>query len=234
LTQKNQTFILSQARLWRKQLSRLKNKFLLSLKPPQRVFDEIYKKNRWGDRESVSGPGSRLDRTDKIRRALPYLVDQYQIRSLLDIPCGDYNWMSLLSLKVDYTGADIVPDLIEKNQVHYRNENRKFMVLNLIQDRLPAVDLILCRDCLVHFSSADIKRALKNIKASGSKYFLSTTFPQRTINQEIVTGEWRPVNLCLPPFNLPAPVDLLEDSYDSPNYFDKHLGLWRVTDIPDL
>lgn len=230
---KTRDSIFSQARSLRKRLSRFKNKFLLSLKSPQQVFDEIYHRNLWNDRESVSGPGSRLDRTDKIRRALPSLIDQYQIRSLLDIPCGDFNWMKLLSLDIEYTGADIVPDLIRQNQANYQADKRKFVVLNLLEDSLPSADLILCRDCLVHFSGADVKKALRTIKASGSKYLLATTFPERTYNQEIVTGEWRPVNLCLPPFNLPPPVAYIDDSYESPNYFDKRLGFWQISELPD-
>jgi hypothetical protein len=35
---------------------------------------------------------------------------------LLDIPCGDFNWMKLLNLGVDYIGADIVGELIAENR----------------------------------------------------------------------------------------------------------------------
>jgi hypothetical protein len=76
--------------------------------------------------------------------------------------------------------------------------------------------------------------ALKNIKTSGSKYLLTTTFPERRKNQSIVTGEWRPVNLSEHPFNLTVPLELVDDSYDSPNYYDKQLGLWRISDLPDF
>ena len=140
--------------------------------------------------------------------------------------------MRTLGLEVDYIGADIVGDLIEHNREKYADAYQKFTKQDLLRDRLPAVSLILCRDCLVHFSNADIVTALKNIQASGSKYLLTTTFPERRRNESIVTSEWRPINLCWPPFNLPAPLELVEDTFDAPNYREKHLGLWEVSALP--
>jgi hypothetical protein len=59
---------------------------------------------------------------------------------------------------------------------------------------------------------------------------LTTTFPGCASNEDIVTGDWRPLNLQLAPFNLPAP-DLLinEQCTEGGNLFaDKSLGLWRL------
>lgn len=78
----------------------------------------------------------------------------------------------------DYTGADIVPDLIERNR-QFETEKIRFKQLNLIQGRLPKVDLIFGRDCLVHLSYQDALTALRNICNSGSTYLLTTTSPQR-------------------------------------------------------
>jgi hypothetical protein len=40
-----------------------------------------------------------------------------EIKSIVDAPYGDFNWMKLLTLApdVNYTGIDIVPDLIPNN-----------------------------------------------------------------------------------------------------------------------
>jgi SAM-dependent methyltransferase len=211
---------------------RLLSKANLLNKKPKEVFNDIFQQNSWGDKESVSGPGSRLNRTDKIRQSLPQLLKKYDIHSILDIPCGDFNWMKLLELNIDYTGGDIVKELIYITQQKYSNDLRRFLILDLINDPLPEVDIILCRDCLVHFSHSDIIRALMNFKSSKSKYLLVTTFPQRTKNKNIITGEWRPINLNLPPFSFPLPLELLDDSYDSANYYDKSLGLWNISELP--
>src|ERR1700690_4609194 len=83
----------------------------LRIKSPERIFLDAFRDNRWGDAESISGPGSNLRVTEEIRKAIPELIADLGVRSILDIPCGDFNWMSRLDLGVDYTGADIV-DLI--------------------------------------------------------------------------------------------------------------------------
>jgi hypothetical protein len=42
------------------------------------------------------------------------------------------------------------------------------------------------------------------------------------------TGGWRLLNLSLPPFSLPAPVELVLENED----WSKYLGVWRRTDLP--
>src|SRR5438552_4004881 len=84
----------------------------LAMQSHSRIFDRIYHRNRWGDWESASGSGSNLAQTRVVRRVLPLLVEELGCRSLLDIPCGDYFWMKMLDMDIDYTGGDIVPALI--------------------------------------------------------------------------------------------------------------------------
>ena len=199
---------------------------------PEQVFAEFYRDNKWGDAESVSGAGSNLAQTEEVRRVLPGLLAELGCRSMLDVPCGDFYWMRLVPLGVDYTGGDIVTDLVARNQAQYGNEQRRFLRLDLLQDSLPAADLIFCRDCLVHLSNAHIRQALANVRASGATYLLTTTFPGRTVNDDIPTGSWRPVNLQRPPHNFPKPLRLIDERCPDPAYVDKHLGLWRVADIP--
>src|SRR5439155_1645639 len=126
--------------------------------------------------------------------------------------CGDFNWMQHLNLgPVDYIGADIVAALIEENRRMFGSERRKFLVANVIKDTLPAVDLILCRDCLMHLSNEDVVKAIRNLKRSGAMYLLTTTYTARGENAAILTGQWRAVNLELPPFGFPAPLRLINE-----------------------
>ena len=196
------------------------------------VFTDIYHKRMWGDPESHSGTGSNLTQTEQVRRALPALLEEMDCRSLLDIPCGDFYWMRLLDLDVDYTGADIVNELVEHNQQQYGNERRRFVRLDLVKDTLPQADLVLCRDCLVHLAYADIFKALANLKASGSKYFLTTTYTDMARNHDTPTGSHRALGLHLPPFNFPQPLHLIDEQCPDPGYEDKALGLWRMVDLP--
>ena len=154
---------------------------------------------------------------------------------MLDIPCGDFHWMKHVSLEgVDYLGADIVRALIEKNK-ELEAANIHFSQLNLIEDKLPAVDLVFCRDCLVHLSFKDTFLALQNICNSGSCYLLTTTFPGRQHNRDIITGQWRSLNLEAAPFYFPPPLKVINEgcTEEDGKFADKSLGMWRVAEISE-
>jgi hypothetical protein len=196
----------------------------------QRVFSHIRRVNLWESSESVSGRGSELSRTESIRTALPMLFEKFSITSLLDAPCGDFNWMQHVPLTgMQYTGLDVVPELIERNQQQYGNATVHFVLGDITREVLPQVDLIFSRDCLVHLSLQDGCRALNQFKQSGSRYLLITTYPATTTNKDTPTGSWKPLNLCQPPFNLPEPLMLLPDpSDDTGANPDKAMGLWDL------
>ncbi|MBE9513729.1 MAG: class I SAM-dependent methyltransferase [Chloroflexi bacterium] len=199
------------------------------------VFSEIYYNNRWGSQETVSGLASELSQTSVIRQEIPILIKEKNARSLLDASCGDFHWMKEIELDLDrYIGVDIVPDLVVQNQQKYGSETREFIALDIARDNLPQVDIILCRDCLVHFSFEHIISATRNFRRSKSKYLLTTTFPELSKNEDITTGGWRPINLQLPPFNFPKPIKLIDEGFTRPDgaaYSDKSLGLWKLEDI---
>jgi SAM-dependent methyltransferase len=198
------------------------------------TFTKKYHRHQARHMDSLSGPGSDLAQTAAVRQRLPGLLREFNCSSLLDLPCGDFYWMNTLELDVDYVGGDIVAELIERNQRTFQGARRRFLRLDLQHDDLPVADLVLCRDCLVHFSNRDIVLALNNLKRSGSRYLLTTTFVDRDRNSDIVTGKWRPLNLQRPPFGLPAPLELIDEAHPEARYRDKHLGLWRIDDIPAL
>ena len=198
-------------------------------------FARIYETNLWSDAESRSGAGSNLEATASLRAALPPLLRRLDVRRLLDVPCGDFNWMSHVDLSgIDYTGGDIVESVIEANRERYESAARRFMKVDLTSGPLPEADVILCRDCLVHFSFANIIAAFRTMKASGAQYLLTTTFIDRQSNKDIVDGDWRPLNLEQSPFLLPAAHSvILEDCAEEGGaYADKALAVWRVSDLP--
>jgi len=198
-------------------------------------FAKIYDKNFWGSRESSSGLGSELDATSQLRNELPGILRRLGIRRLLDVPCGDFTWMSSVSLEIEeYIGGDIVAKIIERNSSRFENPHRRFMQLDLTQEMLPEAELILCRDCLVHLSFANIFRALANMQRSKITYLLTTTFPECSVNEDITDGDWRLLNLQLPPFNFPVPLDLINEECTECDgaYDDKSLGLWKLEDLP--
>ncbi len=200
---------------------------LLNLRDPQKIFREIYSSNAWDGTESVSGPGSTMDATKGIREALPGLIVELKINTLLDVPCGDVYWISsCLPKSVQYIGGDIVPELIERNRQKFPSLG-SFMTLDLVRDDLPKSDMILIRDCMIHLPNYLIIQALGNIKRSASTYLLATTYEGLPENINIEIGGYRRVNLSLPPFNLPRPSKLIKESEGK----GKCMGLWRIADL---
>ncbi|MCP5107879.1 MAG: class I SAM-dependent methyltransferase [bacterium] len=203
-------------------------------KPIEEVFTNIFQRQFWDlnkGEESISGPGSSIEQTAEIRKEIARLLIDYKIKSIVDIPCGDFNWMKQLDLTgIKYTGADIVKELIRENNKQYSNEKISFVNLDLTNDQLPACDLIICRDCLVHFSFRDIQRAVENIINSGSKYLLTTTFVEQEANEDTVTGGWRPINLEKAPFNFPPPLHAIDENCTEMNgaFKDKSLSLFKI------
>jgi SAM-dependent methyltransferase len=198
------------------------------------TFAPFYEENRWGDDESVSGPGSSLERTVKLRGELPILLQELGASTLLDAPCGDFNWMKDTPLGVEqYIGADIIPDLIARNQRLYGNDQTQFLLLDLTRDKLPRADVILCRDCLIHFSYRHIAAAIKNFKRSGSTYLLTNSYPAWPRNENIRTGNFRPLNLTLAPFNFPLPLKQIHEKLpeEEARFFGKILGVWKLSDL---
>ncbi len=201
------------------------------------LFTHIYNTHAWPGKESYSGPGSTLKETVTIRKKISELLQKLNAKIFLDAPCGDFHWMQHIDLSSldQYIGIDIVEPLIQKNKQEYENENRLFLCANIITDPLPQVDIILCRDCLVHLRFQDIRQALKNMKSSGVTYLLTTTYPRTQLNRKLdITAPrpWRPLNLQRPPFNFPEPLVLInEGSKHEKRHPDKSLGLWKLEDI---
>lgn len=192
------------------------------------VFSRIYEKNLWGDSESRSGRGSTLARTAVIRAALPALLEGVGAQSMLDAACGDFNWMARVDLGgVRYVGVDVVPDLVERNRRLYGCEGRDFILADITRDPLPEVDVVLCRDCLIHHSLDDALSAVRNFRRSTSRYLLATTHPHVRRNIDISTGSWRSLNLRLPPFDFPPPARLLTEDAE----LGKCLGMWDLRSL---
>ena len=199
-----------------------------------RVFDSVFDENKWGDAESASGTGSNFAATAAIREELPPLLRQLGVVSLLDAPCGDFNWMRHVDLAgIDYTGVDVVPQLIARNEKQFGSAARHFVVRDIAAEPVPRADAVFCRDGLVHLSYALIGSTLRNFKQSGARFLMTTTFKRRERNWDIVTGDWRPLNLELPPFSFPPPLAAIDERCAEADgaFADKTLAVWRFEDL---
>lgn len=192
----------------------------------QHIFTNIYRQNLWGCEESRSGSGSTIAETTPIRTALEALVQELGIKSFLDVPCGDHNWMSQVNLDgIKYLGIDICQDVIDENKSRWSNLGREFRYGDITQ-QLPQMDMVFVRDCLVHLTNEQIFSALDAIKKSKSKWMLTTSFTGDIENRDIYAGDWRPLALTSAPFNLPDPLKIIDEAHPH-----KKLMLWSISDI---
>lgn len=194
-------------------------------------FIEIYEHNGWNNKETKSGSGSTLQATKSILFQLPQLFTKYKIKFIIDAGCGDMNWMShlLKTYPLYYLGIDIVPALISENDKQYGSPNIIFMHGDIRKISFPTADAMLCRDCLFHFSYTDINIFLHNFMASTIEYIIITSHINNGfLNSDIKTGQWRMIDLMLPPFSFPYPLESIQDGDK------KQLCLWSKSQIANM
>ena len=188
-----------------------------------------------------SGPGSLLNATFGIRAALPRILSALQIRTLVDVPCGDFQYMRAVLADpqtprgIRYLGLDIVGHLVRALQKTDGAPNVGFTRFDLSTQRLWPVDLLVVRDVLFHFSPARALDILQNnINRSGARYLLSTYFPgmsNRLTGAHFRSGGgfrsfWK-INLQDAPFSFPPPL-LAIGHDDKLRTHGRVLGLWRL------
>ena len=205
-------------------------------------FELIYKTNFWSSKESKSGLGSEKANTINIRKGIIEVINNNKIRSILDAPCGDFNWIKeILNDDLQYIGVDIVKDLINENLKKYKTKNIDFSELDITTDNLPNADLMICRDCLIHLSFEKIRLFLKNFKKSNIRFILLTSYKfkdsqKKIINLDIPDGEFREIDMSEPPFFLPKPIiEILDkDEQTKESGFYCYLNLYSKNQIENL
>jgi hypothetical protein len=146
-----------------------------------------------------------LENTKLIRQSLPKILEGIGTQTLLDVGCGDFGWMKEVQLPCRYIGVDIVPGLIVENAALYGSQMRAFERLDATCDRLPQGDTVLCREVLFHLSFQDIWRVIDNLHSSGISFLIATTDNALRLNADILSGDFRLLNLRKAPFFSPKP-----------------------------
>jgi SAM-dependent methyltransferase len=160
--------------------------------------------------ESISGPGSSISNTLEVRLFLREIIDEFNIKTILDLGCGDWNWFRLVDLSnINYEGWDADVDMISSNQSNYGKDNISFKTYDIVLSDYPEVDLIICRDVLFHMPIYLANKIIKKSKLY-SKYFLSTSFRHVEVNKGIDPNQdwgYYSINLNIEPFNL-GPLEI--------------------------
>ena len=190
----------------------------------KKIFTSIYKSKHWVQNPndlsnefiSISGPGSNTysDQYENLVKNFKLIIDKYEIKSIIDIPCGDFLWIKKIinEKKIKYHGIDIVEELIQENKNKYQNEYINFSVNDIVNfEAKDKYDLIIVRDLLIHLDNTDIKKILNNLKKTNVKYLAINNY-EINKNKDVIIGQHRQVNILIEPYNFPRPIFSFNDS----------------------
>ena len=229
-------------RIINKHIYNRNKKKIFSSNSQKEKFELIYKNNFWSSKESKSGFGSEKINTINIKKEIIDIINKKKIKTILDAPCGDFNWIKdILNENLQYIGGDIVQDLINENSKNYKKNNINFLTLDITADPLPNAELMICRDCLIHLSFGKIKSFFENFKKSEINFLLLTSYKlkdsqKKIINLDIPDGEFREIDMSEPPFSLPTPIIEIRDKDEQTKKsgFYCYLNLYSKDQIKNL
>lgn len=186
------------------------------------------------NKESLSGPGSHLVNTKETVKLLSEFIKKNNIKSILDLGCGDWNWFKLVNLNgASYEGWDAHLDMIKMNIAEYGNDNINFYTKDIITEEYPKVDLIICRDVLFHLDIKFSSKVVEKVKKS-TKYFISTSFNEKETNNNIssycLIKNWgfTTINLNIKPFNLKEYlIETVNEKANHSNGYIRYLNTYK-------
>jgi hypothetical protein len=178
--------------------------------------------------ETRCGLGSTLRYTEDLRADLPLLLYSLEVKTLLDIPCGDFNWMAHTDLSdIRYTGWDIDGDNCWSAEHRpsvpwgFAPKTKKIVHCDAVTTPWPRHDAVLCRDFFQHIPNKDVAACLQMFVDSGSTWMLATNFTSGKADEIEAKGKFRELDLTAPPFSLTEPKGFLEDGSG------RVLAIWR-------
>lgn len=188
------------------------------------VFDEIYAASYWSG--GGSGGGSSVLSTYRYRKFLERFFRARNIKSIVDLGCGDWQFSRLIDFAgLRYQGYDVSKTVIECNKKLYSTTNIDFYDFTSYEN-LPSADLLICKDVLQHLSNEEIEKIISifhrykfvlltndvvNMSRLGEWLwkvrrfglgFKSLQVP--LVNGDIKIGDYRPVDPTQMPFNVKA------------------------------
>lgn len=179
----------------------------------QKVFTRIYDEQSW---TGGSGSGSHPDNTTTYRQFLQNFFKRYNIRSVVDFGCGDWQSTQLIDWSgISYHGIDVVEAVISENSRQHGSETIRFSCADLLEEPLPAADLLIIKDVLQHWSNEQVHTLLPRLAVFRCALITNTiaTYEKATgelaltelpANCDITSGGFRAIDLAEPPFEWPV------------------------------
>lgn len=190
-------------------------------------FDYVYKNQVWAREDikgTICGAGSTMNNTKLIKSGLSEFIKKYNITSFVDYGCGDCSWIYPVIKNINYTGMDIVKDMIEENMAIYPD---KTFIANDIIDDIPYGDVIFIRDVLEHLSLPDCIEVIKKAIKARPRYIMLSAYYNTKTNGDTKELKYRKRNYMIEPFNFPEPEIYMDDGATKT---DRTIGVWRNLD----
>jgi ubiquinone/menaquinone biosynthesis C-methylase UbiE len=143
---------------------------------------------------------------------------------MLDTSCGDWFWMKLIQNDLcNYTGIDVVKDIIDNNNKIFKNNKTKFIhndFLTFIKSQPDkSIDLIFCRHTLEHLPTDYNIEFLEECKRVCKYLFVTGYNNYSKINTDLNGTTYRPINLNYEPYYNLLNNFYLSNFYDGPNSY---------------
>lgn len=98
---------------------------------------------------------------------------------------------------------------------------------------LPDADVLIIPDYLEHLGVDEAARVLRRVARAKPRFIALTHHPLLREWWPAATGDYRPINFCRPPFNLPEPVFAVPCP-DAERRSDRVLAVWRTADLKHI
>lgn len=170
------------------------------------VFGRIYASDHW---KGGSGEGSTDRASAPYRAVVERLIGSDDVATVVDVGCGDWQVGSLVDWSpVRYTGVDVVDSVVESDRDRFGSPRVGFVRCDARHDLLPRADLLLAKDVLQHWPTADVQSFLRR-SLPAFRYVLltndvSSVYWPTGVNEDIALGAWRTLDLERPPFSAAA------------------------------
>ncbi|GMI55132.1 hypothetical protein ScalyP_jg9647 [Parmales sp. scaly parma] len=219
-------------------------------------FNLVYNNEVWSHPDpksrkdaARSGSGSTIAKTSRVREFLEHTIAFTNAVGLVDIPCGDLNWITSLSnfSQLDYFGGDVSSVVVNEHKENFKlDANKNFGLVDLVDDDLLAHEsinrlfqnandnesdvIIVVRQLMQHLSNAESLQIIKNleelqVRTSSTIHVMLTTHLRGNGNGDkgylLATGH--KINLFQPPFCVVDPERLVWDGMG-----DMFLGMWTL------
>ena len=169
----------------------------MSVVSNEKVFDDIYRYRKWG---VGSGTGSIKYFNEPFIEFVNDFLDTHEIRTVVDIGCGDWQIAQHLSLgDREYIGCDVSSLILNKTRAKFAGHKRTFLHLDATTDVLPHGDLAIVKDVLLHLSNENIQKVLTKLD-SFTYVIIQNDWGEHCENKDIMTGSFRSIDILKKPF----------------------------------